>query len=116
MQKGTSWSAAISETSSRRASHSRHLLIISRHHPTLYEYVRARFADEDNVEVVLDRRREYDRRARSHHPLAERRAADRRVHAHVDAALRMESMQFVTIAPSPAQPYSRSAANRSTTA
>ena len=41
----------------------RHLLIISRYHPGLYDYVRARFADEDNVEVILDRRRGRDRRA-----------------------------------------------------
>jgi hypothetical protein len=79
------------------ASHPRHLLIVSRHHRGLYEYVRARFADEGNVEVILDRRRGRDRRTMSGRPAVDRRAAQRRVRSHVDAALRLESMQFVTI-------------------
>ena len=77
----------------------RHLLIISRYHPGLYEYVRTRFAREDNVEVVLDRRRGRDRRAAALEAGVERRSSDRRVRPQVDAALRMESMQFVTVAP-----------------
>jgi hypothetical protein len=72
-------------------------LIISRYHPGLYEYVRARFAHEDNVEVILDRRQGRDRRTRASGGGIERRAADRRSRPHVDAALRLESMQFVTI-------------------
>jgi hypothetical protein len=76
----------------------RHLLIISRYHPGLYDYVRARFASEDNVEVILDRRRGgRDRRSTPAQVQAERRAADRRSRPQVDNALRMESMQFVTI-------------------
>ena len=75
----------------------RHLLIISRYHPGLYDYVRARFAGEDNVEVILDRRRGRDRRHAADALHDERRASDRRVRPHVDDALRMESMQFVTI-------------------
>jgi hypothetical protein len=75
----------------------RHLLIISRYHPGLYDYVRARFAGEDNVEVILDRRRGRDRRSAATHVHTERRATDRRIRPHVDDALRMESMQFVTI-------------------
>ena len=76
----------------------RHLLIISRYHPGLYDYVRARFAGEDNVEVILDRRRGPDRRSAAAAEIhAERRSSDRRVRPHVDDALRMESMQFVTI-------------------
>jgi hypothetical protein len=75
----------------------RHLLIISRYHPGLYEYVRARFADEDNVEVILDRRRGRDRRNMATLVQTERRGSDRRVRPHVDDALRMESMQFVTV-------------------
>lgn len=74
-----------------------HLLIISRHHPGLYEYVRQRFASEGNVQVILDRRRGRDRRTQRVEPGVERRAADRRSRPHVDAALRMESMQFLTI-------------------
>jgi hypothetical protein len=85
----------------------RHLLIISRYHPGLYDYVRSRFAHEDNVEVVLDRRRGRDRRASAVEANVERRAADRRVRPHIDAALRMESMQFVTIAPGTMRTYPR---------
>lgn len=76
----------------------RHLLIISRYHPGLFEYVRTRFAGEDNVEVILDRRRGRDRRSNATTMHPERRSADRRVRQNVDDALRMESMQFVTIA------------------
>jgi hypothetical protein len=94
----TLWRTAMSgSTGSSRPP--RHLLIISRYHPGLFEYVRARFASEDNVQVILDRRRGRDRRAAANVAGAERRRSDRRVRPHVDAALRMESMQFVTIAP-----------------
>jgi hypothetical protein len=116
MQSGTSWPSAMTERSSGGASHSRHLLIISRYHPGLYEYVRARFADEDNVEVILDRRRGRNRRARRGHPPVDRRETDRRVHAHVDAALRMESMQFVTIPQRTGTAGSRVAIGEATTA
>jgi hypothetical protein len=75
----------------------RHVLIISRHHPALYAYVRQRFSAEDSVEVVLDRRRGRDRRSRSEQTPVERRSADRRTRPDIDAALRMESMQFLTI-------------------
>jgi hypothetical protein len=92
----TAWEPAVSGNSPGGRP-IRHLLIISRYHPGLYEYVRARFAGEDNVEVILDRRRGRDRRSTPAHVPAERRATDRRVRPHVDDALRMESMQFVTI-------------------
>ena len=77
----------------------RHLLIISRYHQGLYDYVRARFASEDKVEVILDRRSGRDRRTVAGGVMTERRATERRSRPHVDAALRMESMQFVTIPP-----------------
>jgi hypothetical protein len=77
----------------------RYLLIISRYHPGLFDYVRARFAQEDNVEVVLDRRRGRDRRTAAHRAGVERRSAERRIRPHIDLALRMESMQFVTVGP-----------------
>jgi hypothetical protein len=96
MRTETLWAEAVSGCS---ALPPRHLLIISRYHPGLYDYVRARFAHEDNVEVVLDRRRGRDRRASATEAHVERRSADRRVRPHIDAALRMESMQFVTVAP-----------------
>ena len=86
----------------------RHLLIISRHHPGLYEYVRQRFAAEDKVQVVLDRRRGRDRRTQRTAPEVERRSTDRRSRPDIDAALRMESMQFLTIPPT-RQPEAREA-------
>jgi len=75
----------------------RHVVIIARHYATLFEYVRGRFAAEGNVEVILDRRAGRDRRRRFGRMPTERRARDRRRRPHVDDALRMESMQFVTI-------------------
>jgi hypothetical protein len=83
--------------SSRGARLKRHLLIISRHHPALYDYVRERFAGEPNLEVILDRRHGVERRARPGRTDVERRSVDRRRRPDVDAALRMESMQFLTI-------------------
>jgi len=104
MRTETPWASAVSGCDTRPP---RHLLIISRYHPGLYDYVRARFSHEDNVEVVLDRRRGRDRRASAVEAHVERRSADRRVRPHIDAALRMESMQFVTIAPSTMRTYPR---------
>src|SRR4249920_1332676 len=75
----------------------RHVVIIARHYAALFEYVRGRFAAEGNVEVILDRRAGRDRRRRTARMTADRRARDRRRRPHVDDALRIESMQFVTI-------------------
>ena len=96
MRTETVWETTVTSGSSG-ARLLRHLLIISRYHPGLYDYVRARFADEDNVEVILDRRRGRDRRSGATEVRADRRATDRRTRQHVDEALRMESMQFVTV-------------------
>jgi len=104
MPTETLWASAVSGCSVRLP---RHLLIISRYHSGLYDYVRARFAHEDNVEVILDRRRGRDRRASAVEAHVERRSADRRVRPHIDAALRMESMQFVTVAPGTMRTYPR---------
>jgi hypothetical protein len=98
------WKADMNVSSSGGTRPPRHLLIISRYHPGLYEYVRARFAREDSVEVILDRRRGRDRRNVAGITAVERRASDRRTRPHVDTALRMESMQFVTVAPPAAPP------------
>jgi hypothetical protein len=103
----TAWAAAMSGGSTGGDRPPRHLLIISRFHPGLYEYVRARFASEDNVQVVLDRRQGRDRRHEAAVAGVERRTSDRRTRPHVDAALRMESMQFVTVAPGGARVASR---------
>ena len=87
-------------SSDRNASQRRHLMIISRYHPSLYEYVRERFAREENVEIILDRRRCPDRRSHPEMPWTERRSRNRRRRPEVDLALRRESMQFLTIPPS----------------
>jgi hypothetical protein len=89
-------------------------LIISRYHPGLFDYVRARFAHEDNVEVVLDRRRGRDRRVAASRSGVERRSTERRIRPHVDIALRMESMQFVTVAPGSSRPASAAAETKPT--
>lgn len=94
MSANPAWTATVSRLPSGSA---RHLVIISRYHPGLYEYVRRRFAAEGNVEVVLDRRRGRDRRTQSAVAGVERRSTDRRTRPDIDAALRMESMQFLTI-------------------
>ena len=75
----------------------RHVVVIGRHYASLFEYVQGRFACEDNVEVVLDRRAHRDRRRRSLRMSTERRAGERRRRPHIDDALRVESMQVVTI-------------------
>jgi len=75
----------------------RHVVIIARHYAALFEYVRGRFAKEGNIEVILDRRSGRDRRRRTGDIANERRTRDRRRRPHVDDALRIESMQFVTI-------------------
>ena len=82
----------------------RYRLIVGRYHRELYEYVRGRFAREQNVEVILDRRSGRDRRTLAVATSLERRTGQRRVRPHIDTALRVESMQFVTIPPSPACP------------
>lgn len=89
----------VSRSPDDAGSRHHHLLIVSRYQPGLYEYVRQRFAGEENVEVILDRRRGRDRRNRQEAPSVDRRSGDRRVRGYVDRALRMESVQFITISP-----------------
>ena len=43
-------------TTPSKAPVTRHLYIISRRHPELYSYLRARFAEDETVGVILDRR------------------------------------------------------------
>jgi len=96
MVGGVAWSGmeAVSPGSQPQP---RHVVIIGRHYASLFEYVQGRFACEDNVEVVLDRRSHRDRRRRSAGMRTERRAGERRRRQHIDDALRVESMQVVTI-------------------
>lgn len=74
-----------------------HLFIISRDQPGLWEYLRREFSSEENVEVILnrrvgrDRRSGHDRRAVPRlveGTVSERRTAERRTRASLDAQLR----------------------------
>lgn len=68
----------------------RHLFILSRRDPDLYEYLKERFADDRAVEVILDRRRT---------PGAIR--PDRRQRPDADAELLARSYTIVTIGEGP---------------
>ena len=69
--------------------------IVARRHPELYDYLSARFADDPNVTVVLDRRLA-TRRRRALPAAAERRRVDRRLRPEVDEQLRAMSLAVVT--------------------
>ena len=72
----------------------RHLFIVSRHHTGLYTYLVERFQDDQNVEVIIDRRVE-ERRRGGMAPGAERRAGERR--RRQDDDLNMRSHIIVTL-------------------
>ena len=55
----------------------RHLWIVSRAEPELYDYIKNQFGGRPNVDVIVDRR-EGPRRLRPASPEIERRQADRR--------------------------------------
>jgi hypothetical protein len=76
----------------------RHLFIVSREHPKLYEYLVARFQEDENVELIIDRRVGERRRSPGQSRGADdRRSRDRRqpVPAHDD--LRVRSHRIVTL-------------------
>jgi class 3 adenylate cyclase/tetratricopeptide (TPR) repeat protein len=70
-----------------------HLVIVARPNVNLYEYLRQKFADDPNVQVVLDRREGQERRPDGGASV-ERRAADRRRLA-IDSALRSRGLAVV---------------------
>lgn len=74
----------------------RHLFIVSRVHPSLFEYLREQFSPEADVEIILDRRRAERRRAREAFGF-DRRRTDRRTRPEVDAELRSASHVFVSL-------------------
>jgi class 3 adenylate cyclase/tetratricopeptide (TPR) repeat protein len=63
-----------------------HLVIVARPQVNLYEYLRQKFADDPNVQVVLDRR---------HAEASAPGAADRRHHHPIDQALRARGLAVV---------------------
>ena len=72
----------------------RTLFIVSRRHPDLYEYLKERFANDDQVQVILDRRAGPPGRRAD----AERGAEERRTRPEVDTELESRSHAVVTVA------------------
>jgi chromosome segregation ATPase len=64
--------------------------VVSTRHPDLYHYLAERFANDEHVEVILDRRRR-DRRRAGVSVQRERRLMDRRGRPDVDAELETRS-------------------------
>ena len=75
----------------------RHLFIVSRQHPRLYEYLVERFRDDSKVTVLVDRRSGERRRAAPDRADEERRAAERRQDRPVDDNLNIRSHLIVTV-------------------
>jgi len=76
----------------------RQLVIVARGHPDLYSYLRQRFADEEQAEVLLDRRIGQRRGEPVPVPAAaERRRQDRRGRPDVDTMLRSRSHVIVNL-------------------
>ncbi len=73
----------------------RHLFIVSRHHPRLYDYLVERFQDDRNVQVIVDRRAP-GQRPRGEPPRYEAKSEDRRKRV-VDDDLNMRSHVIITL-------------------
>ena len=83
-----------------RVSMPRHIFVVSRHHPDLYEYLTKRFQQDSNVRVILDRRRGDRRQGQATTPPAEgerRWRLERRTRASVDDELRSRSHTIITL-------------------
>ena len=74
----------------------RTLFFVSRRHLDLYEYLCERFASDEAVEVILDRRLT-ERRTRQAPYGTERRRADRRRRPEVENELRTRSHAIITV-------------------
>ena len=77
----------------------RHLFILSRRDPDLYAYLKERFADDDAVEVILDRRDASASPARGGGNTAG--SQDRRRRPEADTELLARSYTIVTLAEAP---------------
>ncbi len=75
---------------------SRHLFIVSRDHPDLYDYLTERFAGDPKVLVILDRRMGERRRETVSVPV-NRQRADRRHRPEIDLEIRTRSYAIVTV-------------------
>lgn len=73
-----------------------HLFIVARHHPQLFRYLKSAFADEPDVEIIVDRRHGERRVAIGAGAVrVERRRADRR--ASGDLAKRLASIGYAFV-------------------
>ena len=74
----------------------RHLFIVSRETPYLADYMREQFRDEPCVEVIVDRRHN-DRRPARTSSLQQATSAERRTRHDVEIQLRQSFHAFVTL-------------------
>jgi hypothetical protein len=84
------------------------LLIVPRSKLELYRSLRRSFADNERVEVILDRRF-VQRRTRAGGSEPERRRGDRRLRAATEAELRSGRWTLVPVSEPPAPPHARPA-------
>ena len=76
----------------------RHIFVVARAHPDLFEFLLKQFADDANVSVVLDRRTAHRRLHSGEIPVdGERRRADRRSRPAIDEELRSRSHAIITL-------------------
>jgi NAD(P)-dependent dehydrogenase (short-subunit alcohol dehydrogenase family) len=73
----------------------RYLFVVSRDQPELCAHLAREFSEEEGVAVVLDRRQSDRRAQRAAAAEAERRGADRRLHAPITQTL--ESLNFALV-------------------
>ena len=74
----------------------RYLFIVSLRHPALYDHLLARFLNDPNAQVILDRRRG-ERRQAEFLVAHDLRRADRRQRTQVSEELRLRSVAVVTL-------------------
>lgn len=77
----------------RTGNRTRCLFIVARNQPDLWQHLKRDFADEDQIQVIVDRRRGERRQRREPHG-PERRRSDRR-RATIDRDLRYRSFVIV---------------------
>jgi hypothetical protein len=87
----TEQQAATDTATATGTGKARHLIIVSREHDFLYRYLLDRFSGDQNVEVILDRRKGDRRHKSGSWPGPNRRYGDRRKHPEIDEELRSRS-------------------------
>jgi hypothetical protein len=95
---GTGRSRSKREEPAAPASRRRLIFLVSREAIAHYEYLRQAFQGEEDVEVILDRRRG-ERRGQAGEPGVERRRRDRRVRPNAEDRLRALGWSIVEVHP-----------------